>query len=191
MSSPTLRSRLPGPLRKLTPTRGAAELLHNRLLTHVPWNSARLAYLRGLGLRAGEHTYLFGGSEVLAPQNLSIEGNCHVGRLCLLDARGGITLGRNVVIASRSQLITADHDINAPGFDGRLGSIRIEDRVWLGSSVIVLKGVTIGEGAVVSAGSVVHRDVEPWTVVSGVPAQVIGRRSPDQTYEIDYGPEWY
>lgn len=177
--------------RRLAPSRAFGELLHNRLLTHVPWNSARLAYLRVLGMSAGPHTHLFGGSEVLSPQNLTIHGNCHIGRFCQIDARGGITIGRNVVIASHTLLITADHDVQAPGFDGRLGRITIEDRVWLGSRVVVLKGVTIGEGAVVAAGSVVHRDVPPWTIVSGVPAQPIGRRNSHQTYEIDSGPQWY
>jgi galactoside O-acetyltransferase len=51
--------------------------------------------------------------------------------------------------------------------------IVIEDRVWLGFDVIVLKGVRIGEGAIVGAGSVVTRDVEPYTVVAGNPASFI------------------
>jgi acetyltransferase-like isoleucine patch superfamily enzyme len=167
------------------------ELLHNRLLTHVPSNAFRMAFLRALGLSAGEHVYLFGGSEILAPALIGIAGNCHVGRFCLLDGRGGISIGRNVVIASHCLLITADHDIDAPGFDGRLAPITIGDRAWLGSRAIVLKGVTIGEGAVVAAGTVVHEDVEPWTVVSGVPARPVRTRSRHQTYEVDHGPEWY
>lgn len=177
--------------RRVGPSRAAAELIHNRALTHVPWNSLRLRYLEALGMSAGPHTYLFGGSEVLAPENLEIEGNCHIGRLCQIDARGGITIGRNVVIASHVLLITADHDVQSPDFDGRLAPIRIGDRAWLGSRSVVLKGVTIGEGAVVSAGSVVHRDVAAWSIVSGVPAVQIGERNPFQRYEVDYGPRWY
>ena len=100
-------------------------------------------------------------------------------------------MGRNVVIASHALLITADHDIQSPGFEGRLGRIVIHDRVWIGSRATILKGVTIGEGAVVAAGAVVVSDVAPWSVVGGVPAVPIGRRSSVQEYEIDYGPEWY
>jgi acetyltransferase-like isoleucine patch superfamily enzyme len=183
--------RLKDTLRAFRPSRGAAELVHNRLLTHVPLNDLRMAYLRRLGMKAGPHVYLFGSSEVLAPQNLVIAGNCHIGRYCQIDARGGIELGRNVVIASHTLLITADHDPNAPDFDGRLGKIVLQDRVWLGSRVVVLKGVTVGEGAVVAAGSVVHRDVAPYSIVSGVPAVSIGERSRDLSYQIDYGPRWY
>jgi putative colanic acid biosynthesis acetyltransferase WcaF len=177
--------------RRLFPRRWVAELVHNRALTSVPNNSLRVGYLRRLGMRVGDHTYLFGGSEVLAPENISIEGNCHIGRFCLLDGRGGIRIGRNVVIASHTLLITADHDAQSPGFDGRLGSITIGDRVWLGSRVTVLKGVEIGTGAVVAAGAVVASDVPPWSIVGGVPAKVMGSRSRDQNYEIDYGPQWY
>ena len=52
-------------------------------------------------------------------------------------------------------------------------SIKICDKVWIGLNCIVLKGVTIGEGAVVAAGSVVTKDVPAWTLVGGAPAKVI------------------
>ena len=171
--------------------RRSGELFHNRILTHIPWNDLRVGFLRLLGMVAGEHTYLFGGSEVLAAHNITILGNCHIGRFCQLDGRGGIRIGRNAVIASHTLLVTADHDVQAPDFHGRLGPIIIGDRVWLGSRVTILRGVTVGEGAVVAAGSVVHRDVAPWTIVSGVPAKPIGTRSQMQTYTIDVGPRWY
>lgn len=185
------RARSSRPSLRWRPSRSSAELLHNRALTHVPWNGLRLTYLRGLGLKAGPHTYLFGSSEVIAPQNLTIAGNCHIGRFCQIDARGGIDIGRNVVIASHTLLITADHDPRSPGFDGRLGGIVIGDRVWIGSRATILKGVTIGEGAVVAAGAVVVSDVPAWTVVGGVPARPIGDRPTEMAYEIDYGPEFY
>jgi putative colanic acid biosynthesis acetyltransferase WcaF len=171
--------------------RAIAELVLNRVVTHVPFNPLRIGVLRLLGASLGPNVYFFGGSEFLAPQHLRIAGNCHVGRSCQIDARGGITLGRNVVIASHTILVTADHDIQDPSFIGRLGAIDIGDRVWIASRAVVTKGVTIGEGAVVAAGSVVTEDVAPWTVVGGVPARPIGTRSPHQTYEIDDGPTWY
>ncbi len=53
--------------------------------------------------------------------------------------------------------------------------IKIEDKVWLGFNVTVLSGVTIGEGAIVGACSVVREDVEPWTIVAGNPAKMVKR----------------
>lgn len=171
--------------------RAALELLFNRVVTHVPANGLRVAVLRGLGASLGPHTYLFGGSEVLSPQNLAIARNCHIGRFCQIDARGGISIGANVVIASHTLLVTADHDHQDPTFPGRLGPIHIGDRAWVASRATVLRGVTIGAGAVVAAGAVVTEDVDPWTVVGGVPARPIGERSREQRYEIDYGPSFY
>lgn len=54
-----------------------------------------------------------------------------------------------------------------------MAPVKIHDKVWLGFNVIVLKGVTIGEGAVIAAGSVVTKDVPAWTLVGGNPAKVI------------------
>lgn len=178
-------------MRARTRVRGILELSYNRLITHIPYNPLRLWWLRRLGATLGEHVYLFGSSEVLAPKTLSIEGRCHIGRYCQIDARGGIRIGRDVVIASHCLLITADHDPDDPGFAGRLGSITVDDRAWIGSRAIILKGVTIGEGGVVAAGSTVTEDVAPWTIVAGVPAKPIKQRSKTQDYRIDYGPTWY
>lgn len=178
-------------LRLFKGKRPYVELLYNRVLTHIPHNGLRLAFLRMLGLRAGANTYLFGGSELMAPEKITMAGNCHVGRNTLLDGRGGLTIGRNVVIAGRCIILTADHDPESPDFAGRLGAVAIEDRVWIGTRATVLKGVTLGTGAVVSAGAVVHDDVAPWTIVAGVPAKVVRKRSKEQTYEIDFGPTWY
>ena len=171
--------------------RGWAELLYNRVVAHVPITQLRVGYLRAIGADIGPHTYLFAGTEVIRADHLRIAGNCHVGRFCQLDARGGITIGTNVVIASHTLLITADHGIDDPTFDGRLAPITVGDRAWLASRVTVTKGVEIGEGAVVAAGSVVTRAVAPWTVVAGVPAKPVGERSRHQTYEIDTGPTFY
>jgi maltose O-acetyltransferase len=178
-------------LGKLAPGgRNVLEHFLNGVVMHFGPNELRVGTMRILGAAIGPHAYLNSGSEFIAPQNLRIAGGLHVGRYCQIDARGGIEIGRDVVIASHVLLITADHDIADPEFQGRLARIAIGDRVWIGSRAIVLKGVTIGEGAVISAGSVVSRDVPAWTVVRGVPAHTVGERPRDQTYHIEHGSRW-
>jgi len=62
----------------------------------------------------------------------------------------------------------------------KCAQVTIENKVWIGFNVILLKGVRIGEGAVVAAGSVVSRDVPPYTVVAGNPAKVVRELGPDE-----------
>jgi galactoside O-acetyltransferase len=105
--------------------------------------------------------------------------NCNV----LVDAsdHGRIIVGNDVLIGpnvvlrpSNHVFLNKDTPINKQGHSG--GSITIMDDVWIGANAVVLADVTIGAHAVVAAGSVVTHDVEPWTVVGGVPARVISQR---------------
>ena len=85
-------------------------------------------------------------------------------------------IGKNVCIGEDVRLITGSHDVTSPHFNLVTRPITINDNVWIATGAIVLPGVTIGEGAVVGAGSVVTKDVEPWTVVGGNPAKFIKKR---------------
>jgi putative colanic acid biosynthesis acetyltransferase WcaF len=167
------------------------ELLFNRFVTHIPYNPLRIRFLKAMGATIGENVFLYGGCEVLCPSSLLIGSNCHIGRYCQLDARGGLTIGSNVCIASHTLIVTADHNIHSTQFEGRLGPILIEDYVWLCSRSIVVKGVTIGRGAVVAAGTVITKDVVSYAIISGVPGVQIGTRGQDLTYQLSSGPIWY
>ena len=98
----------------------------------------------------------------------------------LFNLSGGtITLGEYAFFGHDVAVLTGTHDIELFGRDRQLGFPRsgrdvvIGDGVWLASHVLVLGPVTIGEHAVVAAGSLVREDVEPYTVVAGRPAKVI------------------
>ncbi|MGL4347435.1 MAG: hypothetical protein ACRCR9_05090 [Chitinophagaceae bacterium] len=61
------------------------------------------------------------------------------------------------------------------------GNIIVEDHVWIGYGVKILSGVTIGKGSIVSTGSIVTKDIPPYTIVGGIPARVIKKRFTDET----------
>ena len=88
-----------------------------------------------------------------------------------------ITIGKHCTLSWDVQVL--DNDFHTIVVDGQsrpsAAPVRIGDRVWIGTRAIVLKGVTIGDGAVVAAGAVVTKDVPPGAVVAGVPARVVGR----------------
>ena len=119
---------------------------------------------------------------------LSIGEGSSIGFRNHLDCRSGLEIGKNVCLASDVTIWTLHHDYNDVHFASKGAKVTIGDYAWLYSNCIVLPGVTIGEGAVVAAGAVVSRDVEPWTVVGGVPARPIAKRDKK---EYDYRPGDY
>lgn len=130
---------------------------------------------------------LYGGAEIRGHSFLHIGEKSIVGDNCILDARKGITIGKNVNISSNVSMWTLQHDYNDPWFrcnPVKSGSIVIQDRAWIGPNVTILHSVTIGEGAVVAAGAVVTKDVPPYTLVGGVPAKKIGERNRNLVYDL-------
>ncbi|TAH27771.1 MAG: acyltransferase [Cytophagales bacterium] len=89
-----------------------------------------------------------------------------------------VIIGNNVRISPYVLIMDDDfHDIKQHFAEGKKAKIVIEDNVWLASKCSVLKGVTIGEGAVVATGAVVTKDVAPFTLVAGIPAKMIKKIS--------------
>jgi len=106
---------------------------------------------------------------------------------CLFDGRKfHIKTGDDVSIGPEAAILTLGHDPQTPDFANRGGDVIIGDRVWIAYRAIVLPGVTIGEGAVVGAGAVVTKNVEPYTIVAGNPARKIGERNRDLRYELNF-----
>lgn len=98
------------------------------------------------------------------------------------EAFGPISIGRDVMMGPECVIITRNHahsrtDVSMirQGYED-YRPVTIGDDVWIGRRVIILPGVSIGDGAIVSAGAVVTKDVQPYTVVGGVPARKIKER---------------
>ncbi len=116
------------------------------------FSGVRLECWPGAAIRIGNGTYLNRNCEVVAGKSVTIGRDCK--------------LARDVIIMDTDQ-----HEV--PGIGLIVAPVSIGDRVWIGARALILKGVTIGDDAVVAAGSVVTRDVPPRTVVAGVPARVV------------------
>ena len=104
-----------------------------------------------------------------------------IGAYSYIGAAGGVYIGSNVLFGQRVSVHAENHAFDRLDLPIReqgvtRAGVRIEDDCWIGSHSIILDGVTVGQGAVVAAGSVVTRDVPPGMVVAGVPAQVLRRR---------------
>jgi len=163
-------------------------ILGNIIVNKIPSRRIRILYYKILGLTAGKNVSICRNVDLLSIDKLELGNGVNIGWRCTIDARGKIKIGNNVVIASDTILLTADHDINSSDFPPRYKPIIIEDYAWVCTRSTVLGGVKIGKGAVVAAGSVVTKDVEPYTVVGGIPARVITTRTKDLNYSIPKAP---
>lgn len=137
--------------------------------------------LRLFGAKIGKAASIHGGARIWMPENLTIGENSWVGDHANLYCVAPIRIGRHAIVSEGSYLCTAEHDIASPKFELRTAAIEVGDNAWIGARAIVLPGRKIGEGAVVAAGSIVTKDVAPWTVVAGNPAREIRKREVVET----------
>ncbi len=110
---------------------------------------------------------------------VTIGRRCFIQQCCTFFGRGGITIGDDVFIGPKVNIITINHDPDPDNRSATYGRrIVIEDKVWIGIGATILPGVTLGYGCIVGAGSVVTKDVPPMTVVAGNPARIIKQIKP-------------
>ena len=149
---------------------------------------SRISLKANCSLTVDEKTMVV-GSILCDRENATIS----IGKRCFINGTlvvaESINIGDDVMVSWGVTVV--DHDSHSPSFskraqdviDWRIGKkdwsqvkiapVKICDKVWVGFNSIILKGITVGEGAVVGAGSVVTKDVPAWTIVAGNPARVI------------------
>ena len=111
-----------------------------------------------------------------ANKNLTIGNHVSI-QTSKIDLRSPVRIGSHVIIGEGTNIITTSHNIDSPDWEHKNYGIEIEDYVWLPTDVMVLPSCRkIGYGAVVGSGSVVVKNVEPMSVVSGNPAKEFKKR---------------
>ena len=109
-------------------------------------------------------------------KNITIGKNVFFNSGCRFQDQGGIVIGDGTLIGHNVVIATIHHDLDPmKERKNHYAPVVIGSHVWIGSNATILPGVTVGEWAVVAAGAVVTKDVEPYTVVGGVPAKFIKR----------------
>ena len=114
-------------------------------------------------------------------EGITIGDNVGISDNCFIQVRGTVEIGDNVIIGPNTSIFSENHNfennnilLREQGVT-RLG-VYIESDVWIGAKVVILDGVRIGTGSIISAGSVVNKDVSPYSIVGGVPAKFIKMR---------------
>ncbi len=191
MSSVFLQKLLFGVRRHYSPiTLSALRILYWRALgmqigagTRIPRITVTWPHKVSLGERCSleQHVYFNAAGGYSAGKTIEIGSGTFIGSGCEFNAIESIRIGRDCLIASGSRFIDHNHG-TATGTAMKLqpetsSPIQLGDDVWIGVNSVVLKGVTIGDGAIIAAGSIVTKSVEPYTIVAGVPAKFIRART--------------
>lgn len=163
---------------------GFKDTLIERFIPSIPSSILRNILIRMSGVKASKNVFFYPGFTVRNPKGLIIEDGVNIGPKCLLDARKGLTIRRNAVIAYEAIIWSLNHDYNDLHFCGKGAPTEIGEYAWICSRSIILPGVKIGKCAIVASNAVVTKDVPDYAIVGGVPAKVIGHR---EEKDFQYG----
>lgn len=146
--------------------------LFNRMRTYV---------CRGLFAQCGQNVNVHQGAVFGTGRNLRVGNESNLGVNARINGRGGVSLGEHVLMGPDIIIYSGTHtfsDISVPiqKQEMRYAPVIVGNDVWLGARVIIMPGVTIGDGCIVGANSVVTKDLPPYSICAGTPARVIKYR---------------
>jgi acetyltransferase-like isoleucine patch superfamily enzyme len=144
----------------------------------------------------GENVIIHENCFITNPEKTTIGSNVYIGPRCEFFSAGKVYIGSGTIFGQDVLLVTSNHnynsqDLKALPYDNRniLSPINIKENCWIGSRAIIMPGVTIEEGSVIGAGSVVTKNVPKYSIVVGNPAKVIKKRNEERYNEIK-GKTW-
>ncbi len=137
--------------------------------------------LRLMGAKFGKGVVIYPGVWINPGRNLEVGNDVDLAKDVLITTSGGVKIGDRTLIGYRTQIISTNHTIPPIGMPFPIsgdnpGPVIIGKDVWIGAGCIITPGVTIEDGAVIAAGSVVTKNVIENSIVGGVPAKIIKMR---------------
>ncbi len=136
----------------------------------------RIALLRLFGAKIGKHCVVRNSAKIWQPWNLELGDWVAISEACDIYSVDKIRIGDRSTISRDVFLCCASHDVTSPIMELTYAPITIGHDAWVAGRAIVLPGISVGDGAVVAAGAVVTKNVDPWMVVGGNPAGLIKPR---------------
>lgn len=160
--------------------------ISNYIVSYIPIWGLRRCYYKLMRMKIGKHSQINMSLYSFCPWKINIGSNTHINHGCFLDGRGGIRIGNNVSISHNVSILTGSHDIQSADFQSRFRPVELGDYVWIGVNATILSGTHIGQGSVIAAGAVVTKDVPPYSIVGGIPAQIIAKRTENLNYHCSW-----
>jgi putative colanic acid biosynthesis acetyltransferase WcaF len=141
-----------------------------------PFHKWRAMILRIFGAKVGKGVHVYPGVKIWAPWNLELGDECGVADGAVLYSQGKISIGYRAIISQGAHICTGTHDYTKKGHPLITSPIYIGTQSWIAAEAFVHPGVTIGDGAVIGARSVVIKDMPAWMVCAGHPCTPIKER---------------
>jgi putative colanic acid biosynthesis acetyltransferase WcaF len=142
------------------------------------WYRWRNFLLRRFGARLHRDVFIRRTAVIECPWNLTMGGNSSLGNAAIAYCLGPVTIGERVSVSQYAHLCAGSHDYNKPNMPLLRPPITIEDDAWIAADAFVGPGVRVGRGAILGARGVAMKDLKPWTIYSGNPAQPVCPRQP-------------
>lgn len=142
-----------------------------------PMHGWRSFLLRLFGAKVGQGVHVYPKVKIWAPWNLELADQCGVANGAILYSQGKIIIGRRAVVSQGAHLCAGTHDYTQYGFPLITKPIQISDHAWVAAEAFIHAGITVEEGCVIGARSVVTKDMPAWMVCSGHPCKPIKERS--------------
>ena len=141
--------------------------------TWIPSSRLRVSLLRAFGATIGERVVIKPSVEVKYPWHLVVGNDCWIGEQVWIDNLTTVRIGDNVCVSQGVYFCTGNHDWSDEKFGLIIAPIQLMEGSWAGAKCILTPGVTLGRGAIASAGSVVNKGIPEFEVHGGNPAQFL------------------
>lgn len=147
------------------------------LKSSLPWpNSFKIFALRFFGAKIGKGVIIKPCINIKYPWFLEIGDNVWIGEEVWIDNLGKVKIGNNVCLSQGAMLLCGNHNYKKETFDLIVGDITLEDGVWVGAQAVVCPGVVMKSHSILSVGSVLTKDAEPYGIYQGNPAELVKHR---------------
>ncbi|MFC3414182.1 putative colanic acid biosynthesis acetyltransferase [Algoriphagus hitonicola] len=141
-----------------------------------PFSKLKVLLLRLFGAKVGKGVVIKPNINIKYPWFLEIGDYVWIGEEVWIDNLTLIKIHSNVCISQGAMLLTGNHNFKKSSFDLMVGEIKLEEGVWIGAKSVVCPGVTCHSHSVLAVGSVATKDLEPYTIYQGNPAQAVRKR---------------
>ena len=151
--------------------------MDQKVASFFPFNFLKIFLLQLFGCSIGKGVVIKPNVNIKYPWKLSLGNYVWIGERVWIDNLDNVMIGNHVCISQGAMLICGSHNYKQKSFDLLTKEITINDGVWIGAKSIILPGVVAESHAILSAGSVISKNLESFTVYKGNPAEKVGSRT--------------